>query len=97
MFACFSWHVTLACCGLAGGQRHVPHPSGQEPDERGGANRQGLLRGLHQVPEVAGHGVAQPARRLLEDEGAREETPGQEGETRRNPNQDQESVPEKTR
>lgn len=65
---------------LSGGQRHVPDPGSQEPDEHGGVHRQGLLRGLHQVPEVPGHAVPEHARHLLENEGPREEAPGEKGE-----------------
>lgn len=82
---------------LAGGQCHVPDPGSQEPDERCGADSQGLLCGIHQVPEVPGHGLPQPPSCLLEDEGSGEEAAGQEGETGRDPDKNQEGIPEEAR
>lgn len=82
----------------AAGQRHVPHPGGQEPDERRGVHGEGLVRGVHQVPEEQGHGGAQHAGHLLEDEGAREEAAGEAREAGRRPDQPgQEVVPQEAR
>lgn len=52
-----------------GGQCHVPDPGRQEPDECSGADREGILRGLYQIPEISGHGFPQPTGCVLEDEG----------------------------
>lgn len=67
----------------AAGQCHIAHPGCQEPDERRGPHGEGLLRGLHQVPEGVRHGGRQLARGLLAHEGTGEEASGEEGETRR--------------
>lgn len=72
---------------LTVGQRHVAHPGRKEPDERRGVHGQGLLRGVHQVPEEQRHGVPQHARRVMEDESSREEASGQEREARRRSDQ----------
>lgn len=73
-------HVLTTLC-LAGGQRHVPDPGSQESDERLGADSEGVLRGLHQVPDISGNSVTQPACCVLEDEGAKEKALGEVGET----------------
>ena len=55
---------------LWGGQRHVPDPSCKELDECGGADSEGIVCGLHQIPEVPGDGIPQPPCCVVEDEGA---------------------------
>lgn len=82
----------------SGGQCHVPDPGRKEPDEHCGVHCEGLLRCLHQVPEVPGHAVTQHAGHLLEDEGPREEASGEEGEAgRRLQQQSQEGLPQEAR
>lgn len=87
---------SISSCVLAAGQRHLPDPGSQEPHERRGPDRQGLLRGLHQVPEGVRHGGRQLARGVLAHEGAREEAAGETGEARRVPDARQTRLAEET-
>ena len=56
---------------LRAGLGDLADPGGQEPDERRRADREGLLRGEHQVPQDEGGGRHQgrQPRRRVEDEG----------------------------
>lgn len=78
------------------GQCHVPHPSGQKPDECCGPHCKSFLRGFDQIPEGLRHGGGQLPRRILEDEGAGKETISQEGKTGGISDSSEERLPEET-
>lgn len=65
---------------VSAGQRYVPYPGGQESDERRGPDRQGLVRGFHQVPKGVRNSGSQFSCSVMAYEGAREEAAGEEGE-----------------
>lgn len=74
--------LSLRLCLLVAGQRHLPDPGSQKPNERSGADCKGVLRSLHQVPEGVRNGSCELTRGVLADEGPGEEAPGKEGEAR---------------